>query len=87
MNEEVYGKLLEALREDYKSFVDKFDKASEENPDMEFEKVNALVVHEPEQEMDEEIVKLFKDHPLEYAMAADTVYMEAVFEAMLEDAK
>ncbi len=87
MNTEVYNTLLEALRADYKSFVDKFDKVSEENPDMDFEEVNALVVHEPEEEMSEEAVRLSKDYPLEYATAADAVYMEAVLEAMAEDAR
>lgn len=87
MNQEVFNTLRSALREDYKRFVAKFDKAAEENPDLEFEEVNALVVHEPEKEMPADIVKLTEEYPDEYADAADTVYMEAMLEAMLEEAK
>lgn len=87
MNQEVFNTLLEALREDYKQFVAKFDKAAEENPDLEFEEVNALVVHEPEKDMPADIIKLTEEYPVEYAQAADAVYMEAVLEAMLEEVK
>jgi len=87
MNTEVYNTLLEALREDYKLFVSKFDKVAEENPGLPFEELDAMIVHEPEKDMPEDIRKLMDEYPLEYGTAADAVYMEAVLEAMLEEAK
>lgn len=85
MNTEVYGKLLEALREDFLLYVSKFDKLQEENPGMEFEEIDAMVVHVPKDELSEEIVKLSEEYPEEYTQAADVVYLEAVFDALLSE--
>lgn len=83
MNKEVYETLLEALREDYQLFVKKFEDLAEEHPDLEFEEVNAMVVHEPEKDLPEDIRKLMEEYPQEYATAADSVYLEAVMDALL----
>ncbi len=83
MNKEVFDTLFEALREDYKLFVKKFEEKAEEHPDLEFEEVNAMVVHEPEKDLPEDILKLVEEYPVEYATAADSVYLEAVMDALL----
>lgn len=83
MNKEVYDTLLEALTEDYKLFVKKFEDKAEKHPDLEFEEVSAMVVHEPEKDLPENIRKLMEEYPYEYATAADSVYMAAVLDALL----
>jgi hypothetical protein len=87
MNQEVFDTLLDALREDYKLFVSKFDTLAEQHPDLEFDEVNAMVVHEPKEEMAADIVKLTEEYPMEYDLAADTVYVEAVMEAMFSEVR
>lgn len=79
MNTEVYNTLLEALREDFLLYVSKYEKLQEENPNMEFAEIEAMIEHVPTEEMSAEIVKLSE----EYVQAADVVYLEAVFDAVL----
>lgn len=83
MNTEVYNTLLEALREDFLLYVSKYEKLQEENPNMEFAEIEAMIEHVPTKEMSAEIVKLSEEYPEEYVQAADVVYLEAVFDAVL----